>query len=175
MLNIFTDRKSVYLLAPFNQMDLMLLVLLFLEKLFISVENLPSWHKEVVKTLYKRLYFGLKNILDWSEMVVAKTFFVRKKYHFFRKIKKPTGDHIWPIIYVRFQLHTYYHSITRQTNWINSNKLNTLKHENNPKVMKTWFSVQRLFPGVESIGVSYVVVVLLSVLLLKLQKRFRTE
>ena len=79
MLNIFTDRKSVYLLVPFNQIDLMLLVLLFLEKLFLSVENLPSWHKDVVKTSYKRLNFGLKNILDWSEMEVAKTIFLTKK------------------------------------------------------------------------------------------------
>ena len=54
-------------------------------------------------------------------------------------------DHLETIhglsIYVSFKLFTYYHSITRQTNWINLNKLNTLKLENNVEVMKTWFSI----------------------------------
>ena len=31
-------------------------------------------------------------------------------------------------IYIRFILRVYYHSITRHTNWIYLNKLNTLKH-----------------------------------------------
>ena len=42
-------------------------------------------------------------------------------------------------IYVSFKLVTYYHSIIRQTNWINLNKLNTLKYGNNAEIMKTWF------------------------------------
>ena len=56
-------------------------------------------------------------------------------------------------IYVRFKLHKYYYSFTRQTNSINLNKLkilhrvpykiplnkvNTLKHGNNAEIMKTW-------------------------------------
>ena len=40
-------------------------------------------------------------------------------------------------IYGRFKLLTYYHFITRQTNWINLNKINTLKHGNNTEIMKT--------------------------------------
>ena len=44
-------------------------------------------------------------------------------------------------ILARFKLLTYYHSITKQTNWIKLNKLNTLKHGNNAEVMKTWFSM----------------------------------
>ena len=54
-------------------------------------------------------------------------------------------DHLETIyelsIYVYFKLLTYYHSITRQTNWINLNKLNKLKHGNNVEIMKTWFSM----------------------------------
>ena len=38
-------------------------------------------------------------------------------------------------IYTRVKLHTYYHTITRQTNCISLNELNTLKHENNAEVM----------------------------------------
>ena len=38
-------------------------------------EDYPSRHKDVVKTSYKRLNFGLKDVLDWSEMKVATTFF----------------------------------------------------------------------------------------------------
>ena len=38
-------------------------------------------------------------------------------------------------IYARVKLHTYYHTITRQTNCISLNELNTLKHENNAEVM----------------------------------------
>ena len=44
-------------------------------------------------------------------------------------------------IYVSFKLVTYYHSIIRQTNWINLNKLNTLTYGNNAEIMKTWFSM----------------------------------
>ena len=36
---------------------------------------LPSRHEDVVKTSSKRLNFGLKGVLDWSEMEVATTFF----------------------------------------------------------------------------------------------------
>ena len=54
-------------------------------------------------------------------------------------------DHLETIyglsFYVRFRLLTYYHSVTRQTNWINLDKLNTLKHENNMEIMKTYFSM----------------------------------
>ena len=35
----------------------------------------PSRHKDVAKTSQKRLNFGLKDVLDWSEMEVATTFF----------------------------------------------------------------------------------------------------
>ena len=34
----------------------------------------PSRHKDVAKTSQKRLNFGLKDVLDWSEMEVATTF-----------------------------------------------------------------------------------------------------
>ena len=44
-------------------------------------------------------------------------------------------------IYVSFKLHTYYHSITRKTNCINLNILNTLKHGNNAEFI--------LFSGTE--------------------------
>ena len=44
-------------------------------------------------------------------------------------------------ISVRFKLLTCYHTITRQTNWINLLKLNTLNHGNNGEFMKTWFSM----------------------------------
>ena len=40
--------------------------------------------------------------------------------------------------YVRFKLQTYYHSITRRTNYISLNKLNTLKHGNNVEILKTF-------------------------------------
>ena len=40
-------------------------------------------------------------------------------------------------IYVLFKLLTYYLSITRQTNWMNLNKLNMLNHGNNIEIMKT--------------------------------------
>ena len=57
-----------------------------------------------------------------------------------------TKDHLDTIyglsIYVRFKLQTYYHFITRQTNCINLNKINTLKHGNNVEIMKTWFSMK---------------------------------
>ena len=74
-------------------------------------------------------------------------------------------DHLETIhgvsIYVRFKLQTYYHSITRQSkhlsitkliNYINLNKLNTLKHGNNLEIVKTWFSMKYFF----SIGVSHI-------------------
>ena len=35
----------------------------------------PSRHKDVAKMSLKRLIFGLKDVLDWSEMDVATTFF----------------------------------------------------------------------------------------------------
>ena len=38
-------------------------------------------------------------------------------------------------------MYVLYHSITRQTNWMNLDKLNTLKIGNNTEVMKTWFSM----------------------------------
>ena len=45
-------------------------------------------------------------------------------------------------IYISFKLQTCYHSNTRQTNCINLNKLNTLKHGNNAGIKKTWFSIK---------------------------------
>ena len=38
-----------------------------------------------------------------------------------------------------FKLYTYYHSITRQTNCINSGKCNMLNHGKNAEFMKTYF------------------------------------
>ena len=81
-------------------------------------------------------------------------------------------------IYVRFKLHAYYHPIIRQTNCINLKKLNRLKHENNAEFMKTRFSMKcqtrkYFFQELKyffTIGVSHKVV-LLSILLLKLEKR----
>ena len=50
-------------------------------------------------------------------------------------------DHLGTIyglsIYVLFKLLTYCHFITRQTNWMNLNKLNMLNHGNNMEIMKT--------------------------------------
>ena len=40
-----------------------------------KLPRLPTRHEVVVKTSSKRLNFGLKNVLDWSEMEVATTFF----------------------------------------------------------------------------------------------------
>ena len=83
-------------------------------------------------------------------------------------------------IYVRFKRHTYYHSITRQTNCIHLNKLYTLQHGNNAEIFKTWFLMQcqtrkYFFQELKyffSIGV-LPTVVLLSLLLLKLGERFQ--
>ena len=91
-------------------------------------------------------------------------------------------DHLETIyglsIYVRFKLH--HHSITRQTNCINLNKLNTLKHRNNAEMMKTWFSIkcqtrEYFFQQLKyffSMRVLHTVA-LLNPLLLKFEKRFR--
>ena len=45
----------------------------FLGAIFI-LQLVPSRHKDVAKTSQKRLSFGLKDVLDWSEMEVATTF-----------------------------------------------------------------------------------------------------
>ena len=44
-------------------------------------------------------------------------------------------------IYVSFKLLTYYHSFTRQSRWINLNKLNTLKHGNKAEIMKNFYEL----------------------------------
>ena len=50
------------------------------------------------------------------------------------------NDHLETIhglsIYVRFKLLSSYHSITRQTNWINLKKPNALKDENSMEILK---------------------------------------
>ena len=38
-------------------------------------KDLPSRHKDVANRSRKRLNFGLKDVLDWSEIEVATTFF----------------------------------------------------------------------------------------------------
>ena len=113
-------------------------------------------------------YFSLKDVLDWSEMEVGTTFFktlsrrlpwdalktsltcLKTSSRFF--LVKAI-DHLETInglpIYVRFKLHTCYHSITRQTNCINLNKLKTLKHGNSTELMTIWclmtFQTRRYF------------------------------
>ena len=70
--------------------------------------------------------------------------------------------------------------ITRQTNRINLNKLNTLKHGNNEEIIKPWLSMKfqtRKYFSQElkyffSIGV-WQTVAFVSLLLLKLEKLFR--
>ena len=76
-------------------------------------------------------------------------------------------DHLETIyglsIYVRFKLLTYYHSITRQTNWINLNKLNTLKNGNNTGIIKTTVRLENTFSrslNIFSVGVSHIVALL---------------
>ena len=79
------------------------------------------FHGDVLKTSLRRLKTS------------SKLFLVNAKDH---------QESIYELsIYVRFKLFTYYHSITRQTNWINLNKLNTLKLGNNAEVKKNWFSM----------------------------------
>ena len=81
-------------------------------------------------------------------------------------------------ICVCFKLLTYYHSITRQTNWINLNKPNTLKRGNHAEIMKVWFSMNcqtkkyffQEFKYFFSIGVSHTVALLS--LTLKVWKTF---
>ena len=43
--------------------------------MFLESSNVPSRHKDVAKTSQKSLNFGLKDVLDWSQMEVATTFF----------------------------------------------------------------------------------------------------
>lgn len=75
-------------------------------------------------------------------MEVLITFF--KTSTTLRRLKTPLGDHAIcrRRIYIGFKLDTYYHFITRQTNYINFNKLNMIKHEHNAQFMKTRFSMK---------------------------------
>ena len=105
--------------------------------------------KYIAKTLQKRLNLGLKEFIHWFKMPrflpgdvfkncfrrlkpSSRLFLVNEKYH---------QETIYGIsIYVRFKfLFLCYHSITRQTNCITLNKLNTLTHENNSGIMKPGF------------------------------------
>ena len=42
---------------------------------FLKLDKYPSRHKDVAKTSQKRVIYGLKDVLDWSEMEVATAFF----------------------------------------------------------------------------------------------------
>ena len=79
-----------------------------------------------------------------------------------RRFLVKAEDHLKTIyglpIYVRFKLQTYSYSITRQSkclsitkliNYINLDKLNTLKYGKNLEIVKTWFSMKYFF----SIGI----------------------
>ena len=41
----------------------------------VKAQCIPSRHKDVAKTSEKRIIFGLKDVLHWSPMEVATTFF----------------------------------------------------------------------------------------------------
>ena len=128
-----------------------------------------SWGRSFIKTLSRRLpedilKISLRRLKTSSRLFLAKANQLEIIYRL--------------SISSRIKLLTYYHSITRQTNYINLNKLNTLKHGNNAEIMNTRFPMKcqarkyffqelKYFFG---IGVSHAVA-LFSLLYLEFEKR----
>ena len=112
-----------------------------------SLRRLKTFSRLFLGDVLRTSLRGLKTFWRLFPGDVLKTSLRRLKT-FSRLFLVNAKDHLETIyglsIYVSkyvLKLFTYYHSITRQTNWINLNKLNTLKHGNNAEVMKTWFSM----------------------------------